>query len=85
MEPLRRLLVLLAYTLGGGIAVFCILGTFMTPFMGMSVKESRLFIPLGLFFAVLTWAIVKAINWIFQHGEQKDAKRHDVTIKDERG
>ena len=62
MEPLRRLLVLLAYTLGGGIAVFCILGTFMTPFMGMSVKESLLFIPLGLFFAVLTWAIVKAID-----------------------
>lgn len=66
-------------------AVFCILGGFIAPLMGADVIESLMFIPLGLFFAVLTWAIVKAINWIFQHGEEKDAKRVDVTIKDDRG
>lgn len=85
MEPLRRLLVLLAYIFGGGMAVFLILGGFIAPLMGAEVIESLMSIPLGLFFAVLTWAAVKAINWIFQHGEQKDATRLDVKLKDDRG
>ena len=85
METLRRLLVLLAYTLGGGIVLVCVIAAVVSPFDGEDLLISLYALLSATFFSGLTWAIVKAINWIFQHGEEKDAKRVDVTIKDDRG
>ena len=85
MEPLRRLLVLLTYIVGGGAVSISLIAAVLMPFAGENLLISLNALLFAVVVSGLTWAIVKAINWIFQYGEQKDAKRVDVTIKDDRG